>query len=70
MLINLKIFFIKLRTYHIYSTPKALNTASSALLKKIKLKRPTSSGGTVPRSTAEVIGNNTFFAPESRRCGI
>ena len=49
-----------------YSTPNDLNTASSALLENIKLKQPTSSGGTLPKSTAEVIGNNTFFAPESK----
>lgn len=36
------------------------------MLKNIRLKHPTSSGGTLPKSTAEVIGNNTFFAPESK----
>ena len=35
--------------------------------KNIKLKQQTSSGGTLPKSTAEVIGNSTFFAPESKQ---
>lgn len=35
------------------------------------LKEPTSSGGTVPRSAADVNGNNTFFAPLSRHtCNV
>ena len=50
-----------------YSTPSALNTASSALLQKIKIKLPTNSGGTDPRSAALVIGSRTFFAPLSRQ---
>lgn len=41
------------------------------MLKNIRLKHPTSSGGTVPKSTADVIGSNTFFAPESKQtCNV
>lgn len=49
-----------------YSTSNALHTASCALLKNIRLKHTTSSGGTLPKSTAELIGNSTFSATESK----
>ena len=50
----------------LYSTPSALNTASSALWYGINWNALIKSDGTVAKSTIEVAGINTFFAPLSR----
>ena len=49
-----------------YSTPRALNTASSAEAYGINWNELISSGGTVVKSTNEMLGSKTFFAPESK----